>query len=156
MSMIKNCTVIILMMLLFGGSCKDIESEKSGPNETFETGKMEIAYTFLLKKVEGDNLNLIVSKDDENLNLIQNIIHTNGMHLAVENYSNIERGPNLCYYSKSTKKLVAIIDTAKKNENNYYVSYYTGPEGGASKEILIEQREGEWIVLNDDGMWNVK
>ena len=45
---------------------------------------------------------------------------------------------------------------AKRNEKNYYISYYMGPEGGASKEILIEKRNGKWMVVNDDGMWIVK
>ncbi len=38
----------------------------------------------------------------------------------------------------------------------YYVSYYIGPEGGASKEIQIEKKNEGWAVVNDDGMWNVK
>ena len=62
----------------------------------------------------------------------------------------------MCYYSKSTKKLVAVIGVTKRSEDTYYVSYYLGPEGGASKEILIEKRNGDWAVVNDDGMWNVK
>ena len=120
------------------------------------TKKMEIAYTFLLKKVQEDNLNLIVSKDDKNLGLIKNIIRTNRLNLAIENYSDIEEGPDLCHYSKSTKEMAAIIDVTKRNEQSYYVSYYIGPEGGASKEIQIEIRNGKWVVVNDNGMWNVK
>lgn len=120
------------------------------------TKKTEIAYTFLLKKVQEDNLNLIVSKGDKNLGLIQKIIQTNKLNLEVENYSNIEEGPDLCHYSKSTKEMAAIIDITKRNEQSYYVSYYTGPEGGASKEIQIEIRNGKWVVVNDDGMWSVK
>ncbi len=120
------------------------------------TGKREIAYTFLLKKVQEDGFNLIVSKDDKNLGLIQKIIRTNRLNLEIENYSNIKEGPDLCHYSKSTEEIVAIIDVTKRNEKNYYVSYYIGPEGGASKEILIEERSGKWVVVNDDGMWNVK
>ncbi|MHC4455808.1 MAG: hypothetical protein ACYS0I_01770 [Planctomycetota bacterium] len=155
--MLKNCTIIALIMLLFAGSCKNRESEKSGPNNiTHQAEKMEIAYTFLLKKLQDDNLNLIASQDDKNLMLIQNIIRTNRLNLKVENYNNTEKGPDLCYYSKSTKQTVAIIDVTKRNENNYYISYYLGPEGGASKEILIEKRNGKWKVVNDDGMWSVK
>ena len=155
--MIKNCTIIALIILLFASSCKNIESENSGPYKiTYETEKMEIAYTFLLKKLQDDNFNLIASKDDESLSLIQNIIHTNKLSLEVENYDNIEKGPDLCYYSKSTKKVVAIIDISKRNEKSYYISYYIGPEGGASKEIQIEKRDGKWTVVNDDGMWSVK
>jgi hypothetical protein len=120
------------------------------------TEKTEIAYTFLLNKVQEDNLHLIASKDDKNLGLIQKIIKTNKLNLEVENYSNIKEGPDLCYYSKSTKEMAAIIDVTKRNEQRYYVSYYTGPEGGASKKIQIEIRNGKWVVVNDDGMWNVK
>ena len=114
------------------------------------------SFTFLLKKLQEDNCNLIASKDDNNLNLIQGILQSNKFNLEVEDYNNIERGPDLCYYSKSTKKVVTIIDVTKRDENNYYISYYIGPEGGASKEIQLEKRNGKWIILNDDGMWNVK
>lgn len=118
--------------------------------------KRKIAYTFLLRKVQGDNVNLIAAKDDKNLDLIRKIIHTNKLNLEVENYSDVKEGPNLCYYSKRTKETAAIIDATKRSEKNYYLSYYIGPEGGASKEIIIEKRDGKWIVVNDDGMWNVK
>ena len=121
-----------------------------------EAEKMEVAYTFLLKKVQEDNVNLIAAKDDKNLDLIQKIIHTNKLNLEVENYSDVKEGPDLCYYSKCTKETVAIIDVTERDEKNYYVSYYIGPEGGASKEILIEKRGGKWTVVNDDGMWSVK
>ena len=155
--MIKNCAIIALTILLFASSCKNIESENSGPDKTVhENKKIEIAYEFLLKKLQDDNLNLIASKDDEGLSLIQNIIHTNKLSLEVENYDNIEKGSDLCYYSKSTKKVVAIIDIAKRNEKFFYISYYIGPEGGVSKEIQIEKTDGKWTVVNDDGMWSVK
>ena len=155
--MIKNCTKISLVMLLLTSSCKNIESKNSGPNKTTpETEKMEIAYVFLLKKLEQDNLNLIASENDENFNLIKDIIKANKLDLEAENYANIESGPDLCYYSKSTRKVVAIVRVTRRDENKYYVSYYIGPEGGASKEIQIEKRKGKWIVVNDDGMWIVK
>jgi hypothetical protein len=131
------------------------DTELTAP-ETTTAEKRKIAYTFLLKKLKGDNVNLIAAKDDKNLGLIQKIIHTNKFNLKVENYNDVEEGPDLCYYSKCTKETVAIIDVTKRNEKNYYVSYYIGPEGGASKEILIEKRKGMWTVVNDDGMWNVK
>ncbi len=144
-------------MLLFASSCENIESEISDPNKiTHETEKIATAYTFLLKKLEEDNLDSIASKDDENLSLIQNIIRTKRLKFEVENYNNIEEGPDLCHYSKSTGKAVAIIDIARRNEKNYYISYYMGPEGGASKNILIEKKNGKWTVVNDDGMWIVK
>ena len=155
--MIRNGTMIALLMLVLAGSCKHIESENGDPNEmSHETEKMAVAYTFLLKKLQEDNVNLIASQDDENLSLIRNIISTNRLKLELENYNNIERGPDFCHYSKSTKKLVAIIDIEKRNEQRFYLSYYLGPEGGASKEILIEKSNGRWIVANDDGMWSVK
>jgi len=155
--MIKNFTTIALVMLLLAGGCKRTESEKDDIDRTSqETEKMATAYTFLLNKMQEDNVTSIASKDDENLSLIKNIIRTEGLKIEVENYNNIEEGPDLCHYSKSTKKLVAIIDVAKRNEKSYYISYYIGPEGGASKEILLEKRNGKWKVVNNDGMWIVK
>jgi len=100
-----------------------IFGEQANQNKiTYETDKMAIAYTFLLKKLEEDNLNSIASKNNENLSLIQNIIRTNRLKFDVENYNNIEKGPDLCHYSKSTKKAVAIIDITKRNEKNYYLA----------------------------------
>lgn len=121
-----------------------------------ESDKTEVAYAFLLKKVQGDNINLIAAKDDKNLRLIQKIINENKLNLKVENYIYLVRGADLCYYSKRTKETVAIIDVTEKSEKSYYVSYYTGPEGGASKEIMIEKRVEKWIVMNDDERWNIK
>lgn len=121
-----------------------------------EAEKMKIAYTFLLKKVQWDNVDLIASQNDRNLDLIQKIIHTSKFNLEVKSYSDVEKGPDLCYHSKSTKETVAIIDVMERDEKSYYASYYIGPEGGASKEIVIEKRDGEWTVVNDDGMWSVK
>ena len=155
--MIKNYTIIAVTMLLFAGSCRNIESENSRSDKiTAETEKMRTAYTFLLRKLQEDNLKLIASKNNESLGLIRRIIHTNRLSLELEDYNDIEKGPDLCHYSKSTKKRVAIIDIAKRNEKNYYISYYLGPEGGASKEIQIEKSSGKWTVVNDDGMWTVK
>jgi hypothetical protein len=155
--MVKNCTIIALILLLFAGSCKKTESGNGEPSKaTSESEKVAVAYTFLLEKLQEDSVNLIASEDDKNLGLIQDVIRTKGLKLEVENYSNIEKGPDLCHYSKSTKKLVAIVDVTKRSESSYYVSYYIGPEGGASKEIQIEKRNGKWTVVNDDGMWNVK
>ncbi len=124
--------------------------------ETSTVEKRKTAYTFLLRKVQEDNVNLIAAKDDKNLSLIQKIIHTNKLKLEVENYSDVEKGPDLCYHSKSTKETVAIIDVTERDEKSYYVSYYIGPEGGASKEIVIEKRDERWMVVNDDWMWSVK
>jgi hypothetical protein len=149
--------IIGLMVLVSVSGCEKKDSEINGPEKRSEdVEKEKIAYTFLLKKVEEDNQNLIASKDDESLSLIQNIIQTNRFNIEVEDYNNIEQGPDLCYYSKSTKKQVAIIDVTKRDEKSYYISYYIGPEGGASKEIRLEKRNGKWAIVNDDGKWNVK
>ena len=85
-----------------------------------------------------------------------NIIQENNFNIKVESFYNLEQRPDLCYYSKSTKQTVTIIDVKKRDENKYYVSYYIGPEGGASKEIQLEKKNRERTVANDDGMWNVK
>jgi hypothetical protein len=155
--MIKNSTIISLIMLFFVGSCNRPGSENGDSNETtLENEKKVVAYTFLLEKLQEDSVTLIVSENDDNLSLIQNIIQIKNLKLEVEDYNAIEKGPDLCYYSKSTKKLVAIINVTKRSEKSYYVSYYIGPEGGASKEIIIEKRNDKWTVINDDGMWNVK
>ena len=118
--------------------------------------KMKTAYAFLLRKVQADGIHLIASVNDKNTGLIRDIIQANELRLKVESYYNLERGPDLCHYSKSSKQTVAILDVTKRNENKYYVSYYIGPEGGASKEIRIENKNGQWTVMNDDGMWSVK
>ena len=94
--------------------------------DTSTAEKRKIAYMFLLNKVQEDNLNLIASKNDKNLDLIRKIIHTNKFDIAIENYNDVEEGPNLCHYSKSTKETVAIIDVTKRSKKSYYVSYYIG------------------------------
>ncbi len=118
--------------------------------------KLKVAYIFLLRKIQDDSLTLVAAYDDKNLNLVGNIIRTNSLNLVIEAYNNLEQGPDLCHYSKTTRAMGAIIDVSTIDENKYYVSYYVGPEGGASKEIQIEKKNGQWTVVNDDGMWNVK
>ncbi|MHC4693250.1 MAG: hypothetical protein ACYS67_10960 [Planctomycetota bacterium] len=153
----SRCIIIGLILLLSVGGCEKKEPEINGPEKRSEEAeKEEVAYTFLLKKVQKDNCNLIASKDDKNLSLIQDIIQTNKFNIEVEDYNNTELGPDLCHYSKSTKNVVTIIDVTKRDEKSYYISYYMGPEGGASKEIHLEERNGKWAIVNDDGMWNVK
>ena len=153
----SRCVTISLMVLLSFSNCEKKETEINGPRKRSEdVEKEEVAYTLLLKKVQEDNCNLIASKDDKSLSLIQDIIQTNKFNIEVEDYNNIEQRPDLCYYSKSRKKLVAIIDVTKRDEKSYYISYYIGPEGGASKEIHLEKRNGKWAIVNDDGMWSVK
>ena len=155
--MVRNCITIALVMLFSAGGCRKTESESGQLSKaTDETAKMAAAYTLLLEKMQGDSIDSIASENDENLPVIQDIIRTERMKLQAENYGNIEKGPDLCYYSKSTRKLVAIIDVTKKDQQRYYISYYLGPEGGASREILIEKGNGGWTVANYDGMWNVK
>jgi hypothetical protein len=153
----SGCIIIVLLVLVLVSSCEDKEPEINGPDKKSEdVEKEEVTYTFLFKKLQEDNCNFIASKDDKNLSLIKDIIQTNKFNLEVEDYNNIEQGPDLCYYSKSTKKTVAVIDITKRNENSYYISYYIGPEGGASKIIHLEKRNSKWAVVNDDGMWSVK
>ncbi|MHC4204572.1 MAG: hypothetical protein ACYSTT_07955 [Planctomycetota bacterium] len=155
--LIKNCLTIALIMSLLAGSCNKAESENGATNKTnTQSEKTAAAYTFLLAKLQEDNVTYITSEDNDNLALIQDIVRTKELKFEVENYGNLEKGSDLCYYSKSTKKLVAVIDVNKRSENSYYVSYYLGPEGGASKEIFIEKKNEGWAVVNDDGMWNVK
>jgi hypothetical protein len=155
--MIRNCIIIALIMSFSAAGCRKTESENGQLSKaTDETEKMTVAYTFLLDRLHEDNVTSIVSEDDENLRLIQDIVRAKRLKLEVEDYNNIEKGADLCHYSKSTKKLVAIIDVTKRSEEDYYVSYYLGPEGGASKAIIIEKTNGKWAVANDDGMWNVK
>ena len=155
--MIKKCLTIALIMSLLASSCNKTESENGATNKTNnKREKMALAYTFLLEKLQEDNVTSIASEDDDNLALIQDIVRAKELKFEVEDYGNLEKGPDLCYYSKYTKKLVAVIGVTKRSEGTYYVSYYLGPEGGASKEILIEKRNGDWAVVNDDGMWNVK
>jgi hypothetical protein len=153
----SRCIITGLMVLALVSSCEKKEPEINGPEKISEEAeKEEVAYTLLLKKLQEDNCNLIASKDDKSLSLIQDIIQTNRFNLEVEDYNNIEQGPDLCYYSKSTKKMVTIIDVTKRDEKSYYISYYMGPEGGASKEIHLEKRKGKLAVVNDDGIWSVK
>jgi len=142
--------LIIALIMFCMISCDHIQTE----NDDIE--KMKAAYTFLFEKLEDANINLIATENDEHLNLIENIIKTNKLKFKIERFADIERGADLCYYSKSTRKMVAVIGTIKINEKKYYVSYYLGPEGGASKEIQIEKRKGKWIIVNDDERWNIK
>jgi len=155
--MIKKCLTIALITSLLAGGCNKTESENDTAIKTNnENEKMTAAYTFLLEKLQEDNIIFIASEVDKNLNSIRDIIREEGLKLEVENYGNLEKRPDLCYYSKSTKKLVAVIDITKKSEDSYYVSYYLGPEGGASKEIQIEKKNGDWAIEYDDGMWIIK
>ncbi len=141
-----------------GLNCSTIKItvRKNAEEAADESERMEAAYEFLIKKVQGDKVNLIAAKDDKNSDLIRKVIHTNRLKLEVENISNVEKRADLCYYSKCTNEVVAIVDVMKRDEKSYYVSYYTGPEGGASKEIIIEKRDGKWVVTNDDGRWSIK
>lgn len=150
--MIKKCTQILLVVLLSSCGCKHINSRQI----TDENERLTVAYTFLLNKLKEDNLSSIASENDENSDLLKDIIKINKLNFAVEDYANIARNENLSYYSKSTKQQVAVIGITKRNEQSYYVSYYIGPEGGASKDIQIEKRSGKWTIINDDGFWNVK
>ena len=155
--MVKKLAIIAFTVLLLAGGCKNTESGDADAHKADpEAEKMVLAYAFLLEKLQEDNIIFIASEVDKNLNSIRDIIREEGLKLEVENYGNLEKRPDLCYYSKSTKKLVAVIDITKKSEDSYYVSYYLGPEGGASKEIQIEKKNGDWAIEYDDGMWIIK
>ena len=146
----KKYIVIVVLVVSAVAGCESVQKENS------DTEKMRAAYTFLFEKLQEDNINLIASERDENLNLIEDIIKRGKFNLKVERYGNIERDSSLCYYSRSTKEGVALVGVTKRGEKNFYISYYLGPEGGASKEIRIEKRHGRWIIVNDDGRWSVK
>ena len=150
--MIKKYALILLVIVPCAIGCKNIDSRQI----TDENERLTVAYTFLLSKLKEDNLSLIASEHNINLDMLKDIIETDKLNFEVENFANIERGIDLCYYSKSTKQQVALISVTKRNENRYYVSYYIGPEGGASKDIQIEKRSGKWTIINDDGFWSVK
>ena len=155
--MIKKCLTIALITSLLAGSCNKTEPTNDTTNKTNnESEKIVAAYTFLLDKLQEDNITSIASESSDNQALIQDIARTKELKFDVEDYGNLEKGPDLCYYSKSTKKLVAVIDVTQISEDAYYVSYYLGPEGGASEEIQIEKTNGKCVVVNDDRMWNVK
>ena len=142
--------ILIVVVVSAVAGCKSVQRENS------DTEKMKAAYTFLFEKLQEDNINLIASEKDENLNLIEDIIERGKFNLKVERYGDIERDSSMCYYSKSTKEGVALVGVIKKDATKYYISYYLGPEGGASKEIEIEKRDGRWRVVNDDEKWIVK
>jgi hypothetical protein len=143
--------LIALAVCLVAG-CKNIQGERGGT-----TGeKRRAAYQFLFEKLKEENINLIATEGDEDLGLIEELVEEDGLGLAVERYANIERGADLCYYSKNSREMVAIVGVEGKGRNRYYVSYYLGPEGGASKEIEMEERSGRLVVVNDDGWWQVK
>ena len=124
--------------------------------ESMELEKWHFAYTFLLTELNNQNYKLIASINNENIDTVKKVINENNLNLEIEDYSNLEKHSDLCNYSKSTKRLVVVISVLKRDEKKYYISYYIGPEGGASKEIEIVKRKGRWTVANDDGRWAVK
>lgn len=142
-------TIIILMCV---NNCKHTKINQ----ESSEIERLKVAYIFLLNEIQGKNYSLIASENDKNLDIIRNIIDINNFNIEIEKYGNLEKRSDLCHYSKSTKRLVVIIDITRRNSTKYYVSYYIGPEGGASKEIEIIKRKGNWIIANDDQKWEIK
>ena len=104
--MIKKTLTLALLTVLLAGSCKRDESESGATNmRNNESEKMAAAYTFLLDKLQEDNITSIASESSDNLALIQDIARTKELKFDVEDYDNLEKGPDLCYYSNSTKKL---------------------------------------------------
>lgn len=146
----KDYVVIVTVMVCFAGGCK---SEQLGSSEA---GMMRAAYGFLFEKLEKDGVRLIASEADVAWEMIVEVIESEKMEVGVERYGNIERDSSLCYYSKATGEMVAVVMVGRMGENKYYVSYYLGPEGGASKEIEIEKRDGKWAVVTGDESWEVK
>ncbi|UCF42916.1 MAG: hypothetical protein JSV99_10080 [Planctomycetota bacterium] len=146
----KDYVVIVMVIVCFAGGCKS-EQRDNG-----EAGGMRAAYRFLFEKLEKDGVRLIASEADADWEMIGEVIESEKMELAVERYGNIERDSSLCYYSKATGEMVAVVGVASRGGSKHYVSYYLGPEGGASKEIQTEKRRGKWAVVTDDEMWEVK
>jgi hypothetical protein len=148
----RKCVIVMMLVVLGVAGCNAVREEQTRAGES----GLAAVYEFLFDKLAEDDIDLIASGNDENIRLIEEIIKENEWPLRVERYGNIERDSSMCYYSKRTKKLVAVVSVTKRGANTYYVSYYLGPEGGASKEIEIEERDGAWAVVNDDGRWAVK
>ena len=148
----KSRIILIALAVCLVAGCNNVESERGGTAGE----KRRAAYRFLFEKLKEDNINLIATEGDKDLGLIEEVVEGDGLGLMVERCANIERGADLCYYSKSSREMVAVVGVESKGENRYYVSYYIGPEGGASKEIEMEERGGRLVVVNDDGRWGVK
>ena len=152
MKVAKGRIMLVALTVCIVAGCKNVQSERGG----IAGERRRAAYRFLFRRLGADNINLIASEGNEDLVLIEEVIEGDGLELTVERYANIERGPDLCYYSKVSQEMVAVVGVESKGENKYYVSYYVGPEGAASKEIEIERRGGRLVVVNDDGGWQVK
>jgi hypothetical protein len=150
MGVYKRSIVAGVLMVVVLAGC---EGQKKANSETL---KMKAVYRFLLERLQEDDVNLIASENDEDLRLIEEVVADNKMRLKVVRYDDIEMGAGLCYYTKTAKELVAVVSVTGRAEDRYYVSYYVGPEGGASKEIKMEKRDVRWVVAGDDGKWNVK
>ena len=148
----KNIGFILLIAFACTMCCKHVRSNI----ERMELEKCKVAYTFLLNELQSKDYKLIASTNNEKIDIIKKIISENKLNIEVADYSDLEKHTDLCYYSKSTKRLVVVISVLKRDENKYYVSYYIGPEGGASKEIEIVKRKGRWAVANNDEKWVVK
>ena len=116
------------MVIVCTINCKWINSGELLP----ETEKL-VVYTFLLNELQNRNYTVIASENNEDFNIVHNIINTNNFNFEVEQYSNLEKRSNLCYYSKFTKKIIAIVSITKRDEDKYYLNCYLGPEGEGSK-----------------------
>jgi hypothetical protein len=148
----KGRIVFIALTVCLAAGCKNVQSEHGG----IAGEERRAAYRFLFEKLKEEKINLVATPGDEDLVLIKEVVAGDGLGFRVERYADIERGADLCYYSKGSEELVAIVGVESKDENRYYVSYYLGPEGGASKEIEIEKRGARLVVVDDDGRWEVK
>ena len=84
--MIKKCLKIALITSLFASSCNKTKPENDAANKANnESEKMAADYTFLLAKLQEDNVTSIASEDDDNLGLIQDIVRTKEVKYEVEN-----------------------------------------------------------------------
>jgi hypothetical protein len=150
MGVYKRSIVAGVLVVVVLAGC---QGQKKADSEALKT---KAVYRFLLERLQEDDVNLIASENDEDLRLIEEVVADNKMGLRVVRYDDIEMGAGLCYYTKTAKELVAVVDVTGRGEDRYYVSYYVGPEGGASKEIKMEKRGARWVVGSGDGKWNVK
>ena len=148
----KKYILIVFLILIYFFNCDRNNSNKL----TIENNKLTAVYYFLLSELQNQNYTVISSKNDENLDIIRDIISVFNLNFQIEEYSNLEKGTDLCYYSTSTKQMVSIISISERTQNSYYVSYYLGPEGGGSTVIKIIKREGKWVVVNENEKWEIK
>ncbi len=150
-------TLLLLLVIVFISGCSSHETDQDDSPEE----QLRVAYAFLLKKLSndlhGNQEKIVASRDNRDINIISDVIRDNKNDLSVETFENIDRSAtDLCYYTRSSKKFVALVGASKKLKNTYYISYYLGPEGGALKTVELGKKNNRWVVLNADDRWIVK